>query len=331
MHSPSHGLLAVLGALFCGVGVVTYFVVARQLPVGEFSGLLALLAIGAFAVVGGSLLAWSIRAFLAPARVRHADASCFPKIPQEPVAFEGAIVHHRVTHELVADARQWNFVPSERNWRQDKHFLIGFGGGFLLLCAGTWSWIFHSRLQVGGWPVSILAATLITVMVGGTAFFVIGLLMRSGYQRLSRLTIPIGGGDLELNAPIPPQQDDTELLAGLQWVFLGKSDRRQLKIPRSLVQGVQICPWKVVVVGTNERTVTWAVQGLLVLATPEEDNVLRLPLLLTGDFAGGARLMRRLAEVLEVPYLFHADAAGWRQEADRAKRRQPLRTGGMMG
>jgi hypothetical protein len=51
--------------------------------------------------------------------------------------------------------------------------------------------------------------------------------------------------------------------------------------------------------------------------------------LLTGDVVGAARLMQRLAQMLQVPYLFGADSTGWKEEEARAKRRPPLRAGGM--
>ena len=53
-----------------------------------------------------------------------------------------------------------------------------------------------------------------------------------------------------------------------------------------------------------------------------------MPLLLTNDFAGAARLMERVAATLGVPYLFSANADGWKAELQRAKVRPPLRAGG---
>jgi hypothetical protein len=50
--------------------------------------------------------------------------------------------------------------------------------------------------------------------------------------------------------------------------------------------------------------------------------------LLTGDFVGAARLTQRLAQTLQVPYVFCADAVGWKTEETRAKNRPPLRAGG---
>jgi hypothetical protein len=80
---------------------------------------------------------------------------------------------------------------------------------------------------------------------------------------------------------------------------------------------------------SNRQNTTWAVQGLLVLAGSEAAPYTRLPILLTGDMPGAARLMRDLADALHVPYLFGADAAGWRLEEHRAFHRSRLQAGGI--
>jgi hypothetical protein len=73
--------------------------------------------------------------------------------------------------------------------------------------------------------------------------------------------------------------------------------------------------------------------GQLLLAVEDDQAVgcvamRKLGVLLTNDFVGAARLMQRLAHTLHVPYLFFADATGWKAEAIRAKDRPPLRIGG---
>jgi hypothetical protein len=202
--------------------------------------------------------------------------------------------------------------------------LLGFGIPFLTLFAGVLSWIFHAQEKIGGWPLSILCATAATLVCGGSALLLIGMGMRSGYRVLCRLSIPSNGDDLELDSPEAPDPEKTDLSAGLKWVFLGEIKRQRLTIPRELVRAVQVCPWKYSTPGET----TWAVQGVLVLECPAEGVYHRLPVLLTSDFVGAARLMQRLAASLDVPYLFCADAEGWKAEEVRAKSRQPLRIGG---
>jgi hypothetical protein len=69
---------------------------------------------------------------------------------------------------------------------------------------------------------------------------------------------------------------------------------------------------------------------LLVLQPADGAAYWRVPILLTGDFVGAARLVGQLADVLGVPYVFNADAAGWKAEAARAHSRPPQRVGGVM-
>jgi hypothetical protein len=74
---------------------------------------------------------------------------------------------------------------------------------------------------------------------------------------------------------------------------------------------------------------THAARGVLVLHFAANIAYPRLPILLTSDVRGAARLMQRLALTLCVPYLFHANEAGWQAEAKRAKIRPALRAGGV--
>jgi hypothetical protein len=155
--------------------------------------------------------------------------------------------------------------------------------------------------------------------------------MRTGYRQLSSLSIPRSGSSLEFETGQKTLPDDMGLAQGLKWLLEGGTERQRLTIPRDLVAAVQVCPWQFVMSSTKGRSTTWAVQGLLVLANAQQCESQRLPLLVTGDCAGGSQLMRRLADVLQVPFLFHADAAGWQAESVRASSRPPLRSGGMMG
>jgi hypothetical protein len=244
------------------------------------------------------------------------------------VICEGSVVHRRLTHELYEDVRGWQFRPSERLWRNDKGLLFGFGIPFMVFFVAITTWSLHNLPQVGGWVAAAFWATCLTAICGGLVFLVIALVLRAGYRRLSWLTIPRNGSDLELDSPEEPNPEKVDLGEGLKWVFLGESKRQRLSIPRELVVAVQLCPWKYVVSSGEQRT-TWAVQGLLVLASSKEAVNHRLPILLTSDFVGAARLMQRLAYALHVPYLFCADADGWRAEVMRAEGRPALRVGGI--
>jgi len=204
--------------------------------------------------------------------------------------------------------------------------LIAFGIVFLTAFAGLLTWIFHRELNNAGWAVSAICAIGGTVFCGVPAILLIGLLLRSGYRQLCRLSIPGNGDDLELDLPHTRESEKTDLAAGLRWTFVGETKRQCLAIPRELVSAVQLCPWHFVL----QDGATDAVQGLLVLKRSPAGDYYRLPILLTSDVVGGARLLQRLATTLQVPYLFCADAAGWRAEGARAKTRPPLKHGGTL-
>ena len=259
-----------------------------------------------------------------PSRVRHAAPDVFPNVPKEPVICEGSVVHGRLTHELRETVQGWEFQPVRNSWRNDKRFLLVFGIPFLTLFSAVLTWVLHSQLTIAGWPLAAVCGVFATAICGGSVFLLIGMIIRSGYRRLSTLTIPRSGNYLELELAEAAKLENADLAEGLKWLFIGETKRQRLTIPCELVVAVQLCPWKFAVM--TERS--WAVQGLLVLASRDTGVYHRLPILLTSDFVGAAQLMQELAHTMHVPYLFCADAAGWKAEEIRAKERPPLRIGG---
>ena len=233
-----------------------------------------------FALLGGLVFAWAVGRIISPVHIRHAAPDVLPDVPKEPVICEGSVVHGRLTHELCEDAQGWQFRPAGSLRRNDMVFLFGFGIPSMVLFAGLMTWVLHSQLNFAGWPVSALCATTATLVCGGTALAAIGLLMRFGCRRLSRLSIPRNGDNLELDSPLAPKLDNADLMEGLKWVFFGGDKRQRLTIPRALLAAVQLCPWKYKL----PSEIGWTVQGLLVLASPEEAAYHRLPILLTSDF-----------------------------------------------
>ncbi len=328
VHRPSYGLLLAVGTLFLVIGGIGFFTIEGAVP-PRMPVWIAKSCAAVFASLGGIVVVLVLDSILRPARVRHAAADVLPNVPSEPVIREGLVVHGRVTHELVVDSDGWQLLPSRRLWRDDKRFLFGFGIPFLVLFAGILSWIFHRDGIFKGWPLSVFFGTAATVVSGGSALLLMGMLTRASYRRLCRLSIPHNGGDLELDSPQEPEVERADLNVALKWFFVGETERQRLTIPRELVAAVQLCPWKYKIGKSGGESTTWAVQGLLVLASPEGEAYHRLPLLLTSDFPGAARLMQQLAMTLGVPYLFGADATGWRAEAARAKKRPALRAGGI--
>jgi hypothetical protein len=323
IEHPGRWILFAIGTLFGAIGVGGLFTGDRVFPPGLP---LTLVRLGAafFAIVGGAAMTHAIRAVISPGRVRHAGPDVLPDVPQEPVILEGSVVHGRLMHELVEEPDRWQFRPARKLWRNDQILMFGFGIPFMTLFAGILSWVFHSQQNLGGWPVSILCGICVTLLCGGTAFSLLVMANRTGYRRLCILSIPRNEGDLEYESALPVDMKKTDLASGLNWIFVGDDKRQRFTIPRERLRAVQLCPWKFAT--TSSRT--WAVQGTLVLGCSPEGAYQRLPILLTGDFVGAARLSQQLATTLHVPFLFSGDAAGWKAEAMRANKRRPLRIGG---
>jgi hypothetical protein len=311
------------------MGIVLVLVAVGFVTIGAISGMplwFPMTFTVAFALFGGVSFASATASIISPAHVRHAAPDVLPDVPQGPVVREGSEVHGRLTHELWEDAQGWQFRPAARLWRGDRGGVLSFGISFMVLFAGLAAWAFHRQLN--SWLASVILGTVVTAVCGGTAFAALYFRLRAGYRELSRLSIPRNGDDIELDSPEEPDWEKAGLAEGIEWIFLGGTKRHRSTIPRALVVAVQLCPWKIVIQGPRAKWCGWAVQGLLVLASPQEAAYHRVPLLLTLDFVGAARLMRRLANTLNVPYLFCADAEEWKAEEIRAKQRPPLKVGG---
>jgi hypothetical protein len=158
--------------------------------------------------------------------------------------------------------------------------------------------------------------------IGGPAYWFTWTAGGSDYRRLCQLRIGKDGVDLELVTPqLPVAKRADYVIAGFRWILSGETGTQHLRIPREIVTAVQLCPWKVVVSRSGERTIINAVQGLLVLTDASNGGYFRIPILLSSDYARAARLMQQLARVLHVPFLYCADANGWKAELLRAKTR----------
>jgi hypothetical protein len=323
VHHPGTGLGLFGGGVFFVVGVVALANVHRIVNPGEYIWVFYL-GTGLFAAMGGIVLGATLAKRLRPTRVRHAAADVLPDVAGEPVP-EGSGVYFRLTHELVDDGRGGRqFRPATQAWRYDRNFLLGFGIPFGIFFTGLLTWAFHNRYGFA-WPMAATLAIGAALFCGVVPVTLVGFLMRATYRRLGRLDIPRDGGDLEWTEPADPDFDPAAPVKGLRWVSVGDVKRRHVTIPRNQVAAVQLCPWKY---KRDDNEMHSGVQGLLVLTPSAEGVRERIPLFMTGDYDRAALVMQQLAEALEVPYLFHADAAGWQAEEQRAATRPPLKTGG---
>ncbi len=326
VHRPGLALVFLAGIVFTAIPCI---LLLCSVPAPNATAVVLLRGGAAiFALFGGAALLYWVRAIAVPVYIHHAAADVLPDVPTEPLTVEGSIVHGRLTHELRETDTGWELRPAGGLRRNDRRFLVGFGVPFLVLFAGLLTWTFSNEFaQQGflGWMAAAVAAVTLTALCVGSALLIIGAIHRASFDRLAKLTIPANGGELNFECSRLPDLKDGSLAAALKFIF-GPTGKNRLQIRRDLATAVQLCPWKYSAGESN----TWAVQGLLVLRSLTDGAYHRVPLFLTGDCVGAARLMQRLADVLHVPYLFHADAAGWKAESIRASRRPPLRAGGSM-
>ena len=186
IHRPGSWLALSVGACFLVAGVIGFLTIAPAVPPG-FPFWFARFFTAIFALLGGVVTIWAIRASFVPIHIRHAGPDVLPNVSREPVICEGSVVHGRLSHELVEDAKRWHFRPVRHLWRDDKVFFLGVGIPMMVLFSGLLSWALHNQLHIAGWPLSILCGTLATFVCGVSVFFLMGLMQRAGYRRLCQL------------------------------------------------------------------------------------------------------------------------------------------------
>jgi hypothetical protein len=328
IHHPGGPLVWGISALFALFGAGGWCVLVISPPPSPGSWILGVIS-SAFSAFGVLVLGIVGYRTLFPACIQHDYSDALADIPTEPLVFEGAETHGHLTHELTRSADGWEFRPSGKVWRSQRRFLVGIGIPFCVSFSAVLSWVLHNQASIANWCLSTLIAMTATGLCGGTAFVAMALILRARHRHLCRLSIPDNGKPLCLDTAVPLNADRPDLKDALEWVFGGRGEKTQLAIDRGRVRVVQLCPWKFVLGGSSSRSTTWTVQGLLVLAPEDGSACTRVPLLLCSDFAGAAKLMRSFADCLGVPFLFHADKAGWKAEAKRAATRPPLRSGAL--
>jgi hypothetical protein len=321
VYQPGIEAGAIVGIVFMLVGAVFGVVLWQH-------GILTMLVVpimGGMTVCGAVVFGIAVRRIIWPIVIRHAGPNVLSEVPNEPVARDGALVQSCLMHELWEGPEAWQLRPKQQR-AGPRDLLLLFCVGIPVIALVSWLVALNLRefWQVANWFTAALYGTLITVIGGGAVLFVIAKVMGAIRRGFATLTIPRDGGDLTIDIGSAPDFVDASLMEGLKWIRKLSKDADHLTIPRDLIAAVQLCPWKVTVVEPRSRNTMWTAQGLLVLASSEHECQ-RIPLLATLDVAGAAKLMQRLAAVLQVPYLFRADAAAWKAEAVRAKSRPAVR------
>ena len=182
VYCPGRWLGLTVGTVFLLAGAIGLLSIGDAVPPGLPFWTSTLFA-GVFALLGGTVTALTLGRIMFPALVRHASPkSLLPNVPQYPIIYEGSWVYARLTNDVSEYAQGWHFQPAAGLRRYEKGLLLGFGVPVLLFSSGLLTWVFHSQL---GWVVAAAFGIGLTALCGGTAFVMIGMLMRSGYSRLS--------------------------------------------------------------------------------------------------------------------------------------------------
>ena len=309
VQEPGLWVGLVVGAVFVGLGLWLALAGPREKPhqptwFAEAFG-------AAFVCLGALVLLLALSRFLRPLYVRHAPADILPGVPVEPLLVADPDPY-LIGQGLVRTENGWLLRPPPLHLTLLKIFLFGFGIPFLLFFVFLVCPEFYSHMPVKNWPAVSLAAAFLTAF-GGTCLYLLFTSLCGADRSALGLNIPDNEADLELNLPCAS--------AGIP--------REQVTISRSTVVAVQLCPWEYLSSGSDPERQR-VVQGLLVLRPSGEVEYQRILLFVTIDFRTAARLLERLAETLEVPFLFHADREGWNEESRRAQARPPLRAGGVV-
>ncbi|HEX7377220.1 MAG TPA: hypothetical protein VF278_08910 [Pirellulales bacterium] len=302
-----------VGLVFLLLGMAVFAEPAEVAPLGMPLWIIQVIAAYA-ATLGAVALVILTVVCLVPVNVRHAAADVLPDVPSEPVIQERTWVQRALKYELTRDGEAWCFRPAPNHGLRTLGVAVGFALGSLPVYWGCAIWAIHEYLPGCDWPTATHYGTWAATCLSGLTAIVCTIWTRRHDQTLCSLRIPVNGENLEFSSTTSRG---------------AKAARQRQTIPRELVIAVQLCPCKYVYSMPRGKGTIWAVQGLLVLAAEGGASYQRLPILLTIDVTGAARLMQQLAATLVVPYLYDADSAGWQAEKERAQDRSILRHGGM--
>lgn len=316
VHTPGSWIVWLGGGLFLAIGIygVLYAdrIAAEQVRfVQRF--------FGAFAVLAILALLPAVWKALRPTYVRHAAADELPDVPREPLALDWTMGNQQVIYELIQGDDGWEYRRRPSLWHNENAFLWIVGLAGFATCTALVTWGIHDRVP------SLLVAAVISsfavLFVGMPVLWLVLLVHRASSRLHVRLRIPTRG-DVEFKGPLLTDPSDPSPRGSSP----DPCSIQHLAIPTETIVAVQLCPWYDVRRGERDD-IRHAVQGLLVLSTDAQHVYRRLPLLLTQNHAGAARLMQRTADVLQVPYLFHADAPGWKAEVQRQQTKKSKKRG----
>lgn len=266
--------------------------------------------------LGAFFLYAALKSVLGAASVECSPRGVFPEIPTEAIVYDGAILFGNLRHKLCNGPDDWTLAARKPDLRWITSFLLLL---FPMIVAGV-SIALHTSHHIS-WSLAVVTSTIFVTFPLAAALSMLHWGANHMDRRTASLIIPHNGDDLTLHAP--PLRSSNRDEASLSFPTAG-DECLVRRIARCKLVAVQVAPWKIRAGSSTHQTSTWAVQGLLVLKDHQEGDSERVPLLQSNDFVGTARLMKRLAELLNTPFLFDADPAGWKAEIKRSRTRPLL-------
>lgn len=303
VHEP--WLRQAIGVALVALAVDT--VVASQLFVNDVHrqdyGWLAYLICGFLFLFFSVLLFTKASRLVKPTFVRHATADVLGDIPREPLLEEFRVMQRTLKQELVHLGKDSLFRPNSAMRYSSKQMDLRIRFALWFVCSGV---IIAFLLRSPGidWPVAVFVPPLVSLAVialveGGSRF-----VRNQELRDMVTLTVPRSSQPVILNTRNRPT------------ATISKARRELIEIAREQVVAVQLCPFICDPGGDSQPL--YGVQGLLVVRNLERGGYERYVLLYCADLIDSAIIMEQLADLLQVPYLFMADAEAWKKERLRS-------------
>jgi hypothetical protein len=243
-----------------------------------------------------------------PQSIRHAADGVLSDVPNEPLIQEGAYMHSKIRYELINNESNIIFRPIPGLAQSQKNA----GNWFLLVFSIIFLPVFSCGLHLSPMQMPPLIAVTATVILMSLT---IGPLLAMFYfttnlftSQFTTLIVPASGPFAELDVALPLSAPSF------------KTNRQTVSVPRDQIAALQLCPYSFPC-GDGRYD---GLQGLLVQKSPNSAGYQRYVLLNCSDKIACSKMMEQLAKYLRVPFLFGADAEGWKEEEKRVKNRPEL-------
>jgi len=324
VHDPSLVLLFLFATVLLLAGVGCGVLISRS-ESDSFGQIVGYLIASIVTLFGVCLFGVAFKRSV-PVEIRHAGIDVLPDLSREPICDDPLVYEMSAAfrYEIVQDRDEWRLQPDRKAINNMNRFIYGFLIAFLMSVAGVISWKFVEDGTMT-WPVSLLVTYSVTFFMGALilAFFATIQEFREGKSFV--LIIPENKSDIQIVKQ--SQRSSTSSRTSSKRTI--RSKVRDLHEPRTISRdslcAVQLCAWKQKVIDDGDRVTSLNLQAFLVLKNEIAGGYERIPILVFEEFFESARHMESLSVILDVPFIYCADAESWQAEIHNAKTRPPFR------